>query len=83
MALQSGDDICMTNPCWNGGVCKSINSNSDFQCTCPSGTLGKNCKVNTLQPCANYDPCYYYNPCQNNARCETATINGKYAFLKQ
>ena len=32
---------CLANPCENGGTC--LNTEGDYQCTCPCGWIGKNC----------------------------------------
>ena len=74
--MQIGENICLANPCWNGGVCKSLYNNADFQCECPFGTSGKDCRTNTLTQCVDNNPCIYKNPCQNNGRCEAVTLNG-------
>ena len=59
------DDACLSNPCWNRGVCQSIGS-VDFRCTCPQGTTGKNCRT------LSSPPCLFNNPCKNNAVCQVA-----------
>ncbi|XP_075278435.1 protein crumbs homolog 1 isoform X1 [Opisthocomus hoazin] len=48
----TGDNLCKSNPCHNGGVCYSIWD--DFTCTCPPNTGGKACedvKWCELGPC--------------------------------
>ncbi len=77
MFLQGLDEACLSNPCWNRGVCQSIGS-TDFRCVCPSGTSGKNCRTISSAPCLTN------NPCQNNAVCQVApnNINGSFSYLK-
>ncbi|KAG2461833.1 protein crumbs homolog 1 isoform X2 [Polypterus senegalus] len=53
-----GDNICMTNPCQNGGVCYSIWD--DFTCSCPSSTSGQRCedvRWCELMPCPSEAIC--------------------------
>ncbi|KAM4659927.1 protein crumbs homolog 1 [Amazona ochrocephala] len=38
----TGDNLCKSKPCHNGGVCYSIWD--DFTCTCPPYTVGKSCE---------------------------------------
>ena len=74
--LQVGESLCLENPCWNGGICKSLYNNTDYRCECQKETTGRNCRYKSDSQCASFDPCYYKNPCKNNATCITATING-------
>ncbi len=41
--LYPGDDLCLSNPCWNKGICKNLGN--DFSCQCPKGVSGKDCRV--------------------------------------
>ncbi|XP_026710114.1 protein crumbs homolog 1 isoform X2 [Athene cunicularia] len=54
----TGDNLCKSNPCHNGGVCYSIWD--DFTCTCPPNTAGKACeevKWCELGPCPHKAQC--------------------------
>ncbi|CAM5161553.1 unnamed protein product [Natator depressus] len=54
----TGDNLCKTNPCHNGGICYSIWD--DFTCTCPPNTAGKACeevKWCELSPCPHEAQC--------------------------
>ncbi len=52
--LYPGDDLCLSNPCWNGGICQNLGN--DFSCQCPNGASGKDCRTpgtSTNSPVAN------------------------------
>lgn len=66
--LTEGDNLCQSNPCWNGGVCKG--GASTWSCECPSGFSGRNCRTIEATPCASN------NPCQNGASCQNINSNG-------
>uniref|UniRef100_A0A8C3J378 Crumbs cell polarity complex component 1 n=1 Tax=Chrysemys picta bellii TaxID=8478 RepID=A0A8C3J378_CHRPI len=54
----TGDNLCKSNPCHNGGICYSIWD--DFTCTCPPNTAGKACeevKWCELSPCPHEAQC--------------------------
>ncbi|XP_038059975.1 uncharacterized protein LOC119730971 isoform X2 [Patiria miniata] len=36
------DDPCISNPCWNGGIC--INATAEFACICPPDFIGSFCE---------------------------------------
>uniref|UniRef100_G1N252 Uncharacterized protein n=1 Tax=Meleagris gallopavo TaxID=9103 RepID=G1N252_MELGA len=67
----SGDNLCKSSPCHNGGVCYSIWD--DFTCTCPPNTAGKACeevKWCELGPCPHEAQCKLVHPgfeCLTNA----------------
>jgi len=42
--LENGEDLCLSSPCWNGGVCRS-NGYSSYTCDCPAGCTGKDCRT--------------------------------------
>ncbi|XP_049940450.1 putative neural-cadherin 2 [Schistocerca serialis cubense] len=48
--LKFGNNDCTDNngcsqlPCWNGGMCISQDILSQYNCSCPDGTLGPNCE---------------------------------------
>lgn len=64
-----GDNLCASNPCWNGGVCTG--NVKDWNCKCLPGFSGRNCRTIEATPCtAN-------NPCKNGASCSTINANGK------
>ena len=46
--LYPGDNLCLSNPCWNGGVCQNLGT--DFSCSCPAGFSGKDCRSATTTP---------------------------------
>lgn len=62
LRMQIGDSFCLSNPCWNSGVCQDLGY--DWQCICPSGTSGKDCRQ------ISSAPCQFNNPCRNNAVCQ-------------
>jgi hypothetical protein len=41
--LKTGN-VCASNPCQNGGTCRTINGNG-YQCLCVTGTTGINCET--------------------------------------
>ncbi|KAM8949725.1 protein crumbs homolog 1 isoform 2-T2 [Lycaon pictus] len=55
----SGDNMCKSNPCHNGGVCYSLWD--DFSCSCPANTAGKACEQ--VQWCE-------LSPCPPGAQCQ-------------
>ncbi|XP_031240036.1 protein crumbs homolog 1 isoform X4 [Mastomys coucha] len=55
----SGDNICKSNPCHNGGVCHS--RWDDFSCSCPTNTTGRACEQ--VQWCQ-------LSPCPPIAECQ-------------
>ena len=71
--MQPGDNICLTNPCFAGGLCKPIPNGfqSDYMCKCSVGLGGKNCKYLVSYPCKPY------NPCKNGGNCDTIDYNGR------
>ncbi|XP_015211168.2 protein crumbs homolog 1 isoform X1 [Lepisosteus oculatus] len=56
----SGDNVCDTNPCQNGGVCYAMWD--DFTCTCPPSTAGRTCEE--VQWCE-------LSPCPAEAVCQS------------
>lgn len=70
--MQPGDDLCVSSPCWGGGICENLGY--DFRCICPSGRSGKNCRT------IDSAPCILQNPCQNNAVCRVINNNSFYCF---
>lgn len=67
--LISGESVCLSNPCWNGGTCEEIESG--YRCNCFEGFLGKDCR--TIQS----SPCTENNPCKNGAICKIINQNGQ------
>lgn len=65
--MQPDDDLCLSSPCWGGGVCTNLGT--DYRCDCPSGRSGKDCR--TIESTA----CLYQNPCRNNAICRVTNGN--------
>ena len=59
--LLSKCDLCYTDPCRNGAVCKPL-PNRDFECQCTPGFYGKTC-TEIIDAC-------YGNPCTNGASCQ-------------
>ncbi|XP_012697340.2 hepatocyte growth factor activator [Clupea harengus] len=37
-------DMCVGNPCWNGGLCTQVRHKRTFECTCPEGYTGRRCE---------------------------------------
>ena len=70
---KKGEDICLTNPCFAGGICHSFANGyeSDYVCKCSVGLGGKNCKN------LNDAPCLPYNPCLNGGKCDAIDYNGQ------
>lgn len=54
-------DVCLTNPCKNGGKCTTVEFKS-FNCDCTPGFHGDECEQ-------QIDACFG-NPCNNGGRCE-------------
>lgn len=71
--MQPGDNICLTNPCFAGGLCKPVDKGFelDYMCKCSVGLGGKNCKYLKSYPCKPY------NPCQNGGNCDMIDYNGE------
>ena len=65
---MEGDNMCLSSPCWNGGICKG--NSADWTCLCPSGYTGRNCRTIEATPCINS------NPCKNGASCQNINTNG-------
>lgn len=42
--LENGQSLCLSNPCWNNGVCTLVGTNS-FRCDCPAGFTGSDCRT--------------------------------------
>ncbi|PAA85425.1 hypothetical protein BOX15_Mlig016971g3 [Macrostomum lignano] len=61
-------NICSTEPCLNGGTCRTV-SYDRFACDCPAGFEGKRCQ-NRLDAC-------FGSPCHNQAECEVLRF-GRY-----
>ncbi|KAG7487593.1 hypothetical protein MATL_G00025250 [Megalops atlanticus] len=57
-----GDNLCVKNPCQNGGMCYSMWD--DFTCTCPPNTAGRRCEE--VQWCE-------LTPCPSAAVCQPLT----------
>ncbi|KAK2835309.1 hypothetical protein Q5P01_015793 [Channa striata] len=58
----SGDNVCSSNPCLNGGMCYS--TWDDFTCTCPPSTAGRRCEEVRwceLSPCPPDSDCRMLN----------------------
>lgn len=66
--MQTGDSLCLSSPCWNGGACEVVGT--DFRCTCLLGFSGKDCR--TIQAL----PCVVNNPCKNGANCQSVNQDG-------
>lgn len=63
-------DACATNPCANGARC--TNSNNHYNCSCPPGYQGKNCR-NDIDECRKPGKCLNGGICMNthgSFRCE-------------
>ncbi|XP_063095722.1 protein crumbs homolog 1 isoform X3 [Cavia porcellus] len=54
-----GDNVCKSNPCFNGGVCYALWD--DFSCACPANTAGKACEE--VRWCE-------LSPCPASTRCQ-------------
>ncbi|CAF3016772.1 unnamed protein product [Rotaria sp. Silwood2] len=49
-------DLCQSNPCMNGGTCRSVSENAGYQCICSPRYTGSRCETRdycTPNPCAN------------------------------
>ncbi|XP_031565640.1 fibropellin-1-like [Actinia tenebrosa] len=64
-------DVCVPNPCINGGTCKRevlihpghIHVSAEFTCVCPPGFAPPDCRNKTDDPCVP-------NPCLNGGKCQ-------------
>uniref|UniRef100_A0A1I8HH94 Notch n=1 Tax=Macrostomum lignano TaxID=282301 RepID=A0A1I8HH94_9PLAT len=65
-------NICSTEPCLNGGTCRTV-SYDRFACDCQAGFEGKRCQ-NRLDAC-------FGSPCHNQAECEVLRF-GRYRLLE-
>ena len=65
------NQLCIPNPCLNGGVCFPQNYNT-FSCICPSSYEGSTCQflINTTPASTALapNPCHP-NPCLNGGNC--------------
>ncbi|XP_061550448.1 protein crumbs homolog 1-like [Phycodurus eques] len=59
----SSDNVCVVNPCLNGGVCYSMWD--DFTCNCPPNTAGQRCEE--VKWC-ELSPCPASTVCQQNSQ---------------
>ena len=69
---------CYSQPCINGGVCRSIESSKSdetFFCDCLLKFRGSQCQINS-------DPCSP-SPCLYNGTCILDDLEGKYIVLKK
>ncbi len=62
----STSDLCDPSPCHFGGIC--TNNVLDYQCDCPTGTMGKNCSI--ICPSLSCDPCSHAS-CRYGGVCTT------------
>uniref|UniRef100_A0AAR2IKU9 Neurogenic locus notch homolog protein 1 n=1 Tax=Pygocentrus nattereri TaxID=42514 RepID=A0AAR2IKU9_PYGNA len=60
---------CLSNPCWNGGVCQHIfrDNKPAFTCQCPLGYMDPRCLTPTDNPCRS-------SPCGNGGTCDLTSI---------
>ncbi|KAG1672645.1 Protein jagged-2 [Nymphon striatum] len=56
---QIVDNMCLTRPCQNDGVCSEVNGG--YKCTCRPGYTGEQCQIN-IDECAS-------RPCKNGGIC--------------
>ncbi|XP_031561240.1 protein dachsous-like [Actinia tenebrosa] len=56
-------DPCFSNPCMNGGVCKTGPGKNEFSCRCEPGWAGKDC-TNDINECER-------SPCRNGTCTNT------------
>ncbi|KAJ8884047.1 hypothetical protein PR048_015904, partial [Dryococelus australis] len=65
---QLSNDICLSNPCQNGGTC--INQVNGYMCNCTEYFMGDNCQL-------EYDACSS-SPCEHNGTCLSQTNKREY-----
>ncbi|EGD81882.1 fibropellin Ia [Salpingoeca rosetta] len=70
------NDICDTNPCLNGGTCKSKDHGRDYKCYCPHGYKGERCEINRYtttpsRPTTTENDICDSNPCLNGGTCKS------------
>merc|ERR1712110_890390 len=41
--LENGENFCLSNPCWNGGICRS--TGYSYVCDCAPGYSGSDCRT--------------------------------------
>ncbi|KAM9803262.1 protein HEG isoform X1 [Syngnathus typhle] len=61
-AAPTTGDPCMSNPCWNGGTCRSYEGRQ-FTCTCQQAWTGPTCNQD-MDECEK-DPCPVGSTCVN------------------
>jgi len=52
--LENGENFCLSNPCWAGGICRNLGF--DWSCDCPPGRTGKDCRTITSVTGITYPP---------------------------
>lgn len=71
--METWDDPCLSNPCWNGGYCQS--NGKTWSCVCPIGFSGANCRTLSLNPCLDADAC------KNNGICRPTSNEQGFIFF--
>ncbi len=59
-------DICDTQPCQNGGSCRSLDLGRQYTCSCEGDFSGQDCEI-PPDPCSS-------RPCKNAGVCTVNTI---------
>lgn len=55
----SSKRICESNPCHNGGVCKSSPGSWKYECICPDSFTGYDCRTSKVDLCqGNNNYCF-------------------------
>lgn len=70
------EDICLSSPCANGGICSSLSGGS-YTCSCPPGYMGSRC-LNDTNECAAIP-----SICQNEGVCINTLGSYKWVFNEE
>ncbi|CAH2299710.1 hepatocyte growth factor activator [Pelobates cultripes] len=53
--VKGVSNLCIPNPCENGGVCIDVLAGASYHCACPEGFMGTNCNLRKCFDDAHYE----------------------------